>query len=338
MRRHLGSLAVFGFIVGIASPLFAQQGERFRPASELRALLRYDATGISLPRPYARGKIPVVFVHGLWSSPSSWHRMIQTLEADPVINGGYQLWTFGYSTGDPIIYSSHLFRKNLNDVRAKFDPEKTDPAFDRMVLVGHSMGGLLSKMIVSESGDRIWRLVSSRPIADFRGEDADRALLRDGVIFAPHKGVRRVIYIATPHRGSHFDEGLIERAGTRLVRVPDPLRAAHARLLAQNPPTFFTEAFRAGLPTSIEELQWDSPTLVSLSGLACLPTLKIHSIIAVRPGSPANHRTDGLVPYDSAHLAGATSEKIISGGHLCQDYPDVINEVGRILTEHANAR
>ena len=176
------------------------------------------------------------------------------------------------------------------------------------------------------------------PSTSLIGEADDRKLLRSGLIFRAYPGVRRVVYIATPHRGSRFDQGSIQRLGTRLIRLPDPLRAAHDRLVAQNPPGFFREYFRKGMPTSIDELEWGSPILTGLSMLAHPPTLKVHSIIAVRPDSPADHRTDGLVSYESAHVAGVASEKIVSAGHLCQEHPEVIAEVRRILSEHAQAR
>ena len=129
-----------------------------KPVAAIAGLLRYEPTGLSLLRPYTRGQIPVVFIHGLWSNPWSWDRMIAELEADPSLADRYQFWTFGYSTGDPIPYSASLLRRDLDEVRRKFDPDGSDAAFDRMVLVGHSMGGLLTKMMVQESGTRLWQI------------------------------------------------------------------------------------------------------------------------------------------------------------------------------------
>ena len=132
-------------------------------------LLRFEPTGLSLLKPYARGRIPVVLIHGLWSSPWSWARMVEILESDVALRDRYQFWTFGYSTGDPLPYSAVLLRHGLDEVRRKFDPDHTDPAFDRMVIVGHSMGGLLTKMMVQDSGTRLWRLLSDRPARAARG-------------------------------------------------------------------------------------------------------------------------------------------------------------------------
>jgi pimeloyl-ACP methyl ester carboxylesterase len=261
--------------------------------------------------------------------------MIEALEADPAVKGGFQFWTFGYSTGDPIPYSAYLLRRNLDEVRRQLDPDRADPALDRMVVVGHSMGGLLSRMVAVEPGDRLWGVVSDHPSGELMGAEDDVALLRGCLMFGALKEVRRVVYIATPHRGSRVDRGSIQRVGTRLIRLPDALRASHHRLVARNPPDFFREYFRKGMPTSIDELESGSPILTGLSALAHRPALKVHSVIAVLPESPPDHRTDGLVSYESAHLEGVVSEKVVSAGHLCQAHPEVIAEVRRILAEHA---
>jgi pimeloyl-ACP methyl ester carboxylesterase len=260
--------------------------------------------------------------------------MIEDLEADAALHNQYQLWTFGYSTGDPLPYSAGLLRRDLDEVRRRFDPDRSDEAWDRMVLVGHSMGGLLTKMMVQDSRTRLWRLISDRPPEDLAGEPEDCDRFRRALIFRPRPEVRRVIFIATPHRGSRVDRGGLERLGSRLVRLPDPLRARYSRLMARNGPDFFTERFRKGLPTSIDELEWQSPILMGLDELGLAPTVKAHSIIADRRDPPRAGGSDGLVLYESAHLDGVATESLVSSGHLCQDHPSVIREVRRILVEH----
>jgi pimeloyl-ACP methyl ester carboxylesterase len=329
---------VVGLLVAVwsAGPSQAQAqaaGDATRPVA-VSELIRYEHTGLSLISPHARGKIPVLFIHGLWSNPASWHRTITKLGKDPALREKYQFWTFGYSTGDPIPYSAYLLRRDLDGLRRMLDPDRSDAALDRMVVVGHSMGGLIARMMVTQSGERIWRVVSDRPVGELQGPKADIELFRSGLIFEARPEVRRVVYIATPHRGSRFDRGPIERLGTRLVRVQDPLRAAHDRLVSQNGAMFFREFFRKGMPTSIDELEWGSPILSGLIELSSPPAVKAHSIVAVRPGAEGAERTDGLVTYESAHLAGVVSETIVRAGHLCQDHPDVIEEVGRVLGEH----
>jgi len=169
--------------------------------TDVVGLFRFEPTGLSLLRPFQRGRIPVVFIHGQWSNPWSWSRMIESLEADAVLRDRYQFWTFGYSTGDPIPYSAVLMRRDLGEVRRRLDPDGTDAAFDRMVLIGHSMGGLLAKMMVQESGTRLWRLFSDRPVDELAGEPDDRELFRGALNLKPRPEVSRVSFIATPQRG-----------------------------------------------------------------------------------------------------------------------------------------
>jgi pimeloyl-ACP methyl ester carboxylesterase len=302
--------------------------------ADVAGLFRYEPTGLSLLRPYERGRIPVVFIHGLWANPWSWSRMIESLDADLALRDRCQFWTFGYSTGDPIPYSASLLRHNLDELRRKFDPDGSDREFDRMVIVGHSMGGLLTKMMVQESGTRLWQVISDRPVDELAGDPADCDVFRRALIFKPRPEVRRVVFISTPHRGSRLDRGGLEHLGARLVRLPDPLRAAYSRLMARNGPEFFKPDFRKGLPTSVDELEWHSPLLMGLDAVKLASTIEAHSIIADRRDPPGPGGTDGLVPYESAHLDGAASEFLVSAGHMCQDNPAVIREVRRILVEH----
>jgi len=108
-------------------------------------------------RPYERGKVPVVLIHGLWGRPQLWDRMVESLEADPALRRRYQFWTFRYASGDSIPFSAHLLRQSLRRARRCFDPAGTDAAFDRMVVVGHSLGGILAKMLVQRSGSGLRR-------------------------------------------------------------------------------------------------------------------------------------------------------------------------------------
>jgi pimeloyl-ACP methyl ester carboxylesterase len=333
MTSALSVLTVLWLASSTPPLLSAQTSAQPRPAPKLAEGFRVAPSGLSLVRPFVRGRIPVVFVHGLWARPSSWRRMIEDLANDPAIDRRFQFWTFGYATANPIPYSAYLLRKDLAAMRQRVDPDKTDSALDRMVLVGHSMGGLLCKMIAVDPGDRLWRAVSAHPFGELTGDRKDVELMRNCLAFRPHPGVSRVIYIATPHHGSRVDRGSVQAIGTRLVFLPDALRAAQSRLVAKNPPDFFREPFRKVLPSSIDELEWDSPILTGLAGLIHPPDLKVHSIIAVRPGSPTGQLTDGLVSYESAHIAGAGAERLVSAAHLCQDNPEVIGEVRRILTE-----
>jgi pimeloyl-ACP methyl ester carboxylesterase len=297
--------------------------------------IRFQPLGLSPVRPYVADKVPVVLVHGLWGSPRNWARMVSALEADPFVGDRFQFFTFGYSGGSPITYSAYLLRRELRTLRDSLDPDHTNPAWDRTVLIGHSMGGLLCKMTTQESGSKLWDLMAERPFEELVGPTDARELLRWELVYKPVAEVRRLIFVATPHRGSRLVCGAVKDIGSRLVPAPARLRQAHAALVAWNGLNAFTPTFRAGLSTSLDQLAWEHPLLLAIDSLPIDFNVKRHSIIADqrRPLGPTGG--DGLVSYASAHLVGATSELLVNAGHLCLDKPEVISEVARILNEHA---
>ena len=104
--------------------------------------------------------------------------MIEALEAVPSLRERYQFWTFGYATCAPILYPAHLLRQELRAARGRLDPDGTDPAFDHMILIGHSMGGLLAKMMAQDSRSYLWELRSRQPFEKLVGPPEDRATTR----------------------------------------------------------------------------------------------------------------------------------------------------------------
>ena len=297
--------------------------------------IRFQPLGLSMVRPYVAGKVPVVFVHGLWGSPRNWAGIIGALEADPFLSERYQFLTFGYAGGSSITYSAYQLRRELQSLRDRLDAEHEVPAWDRTILIGHSMGGLLCKMMVQDSGSKLWDLMARRPFEKLAGPTDARDLLRRELVYEPVALVRRLIFVATPHRGSRLVCGAVKDIGSRLVAPPERLRQARAALLASNGPDAFTPIFLAGLATSLDQLAWDNPLLLAIDGLPIDPDVKRHSIIADQGRYPGPGKGDGLVSYASAHHVGAASELIVNAGHVCLDNPEVIGEVARILKEHA---
>jgi len=131
--------------------------------------------------PYRPGLIPVVFVHGTASSLVSWAELYNRVHADPEIRRRYQFWFFRYDSGNPIALSALRLREALGSAVEQLDPEDNDPALRRMVLIGHSQGGLLVKMQSIHSGDRIWNAVSRKPLDELRLTDETRELLQRGL-------------------------------------------------------------------------------------------------------------------------------------------------------------
>src|SRR5512132_754305 len=285
-------------------------------------------------QPYDPNKIPVVFVHGLQDTPVAWVPMVNALWADPVLRRNYQVCVFSYPSGYPVQYSALLLRRELE----AFD--RTFPHHRPIVLVGHSMGGIISRLMISDSdGDRLWRYFFGKPPAETKLSSEIKALLEEGLIFKPRPGVARLIFISTPHRGSVIAENPIGRIGSSLIRKSAQYMNAGREILqasvVQEDPTVMK---LNRLPNSIDTLAPNDPFVKEMNTLPMAKRIPYHSIIGDRGRGDTPNSSDGVVPYWSSHLEGAESEKIVPSGHGAEHSAQGIAEVLRILHEHIASR
>jgi pimeloyl-ACP methyl ester carboxylesterase len=307
--------------------------DRYRWTGLFRPGEAISRANLMLLRPYEPGKIPVVMVHGLISSPLAWIPMLNELLRDPTVQQRYQFLLFMYPTGVPLPIAASLLRDSLQELERTYNPSNTDAEAARMVLLGHSMGGLLSHMMAVDSGDRLWQINTFRQFKDMVGPPAVLDELHHYLFFERQPYVRRVVFLATPHQGSELSRGLVGRVGASLISEPDQIGNLLTQLIKDNPNTF-ERRFRR-LPSSIETLEPDSKILEALLHMPTDPTaVTFHSIIGSnRPGGP-RESTDGVVPYHSAHIDGVASELVVPSDHSVQKSQDAIREVRRILLEH----
>jgi pimeloyl-ACP methyl ester carboxylesterase len=174
--------------------------------------------GVFMLQPHKTGRMPVVLVHGTASSPARWAELINELENDPRFWEKYEIWLFMYNTGNPIAYSAMLLRDGLTKIVKELDPEDKDKGLKQMVVMGHSQGGLLTKMTVIDSGTRLWPF--SVPPEELDIEAETRELLTNALMIKPLPFVRRVVFIATPHRGSYQALGVLGNLASWLVNLP----------------------------------------------------------------------------------------------------------------------
>ncbi len=290
-------------------------------------------TGIRLMQPYATGRIPVVFVHGTASSPVWWAEMWNTLRADPVIRERYQFWMFNYASGRPITYSAGVLRDDLMNMVNTLDPDGKDTALRRMVIIGHSQGGLLAKLTATDTGDKLWRLVSKTNIDELKIDVPTRELLRSNFFFKPLPCVARVIFIATPHRGSYQNTKFVQKVLNYFMEFPSDLLDASARLLKLKNTIKLPASVRNGVPSSLNGMATDNPFMLTLADIPVASGIKANSIIAINSDAQPPEGEDGVVKYTSAHVDYAESEFIVRSGHSCQGNPLTIEEVRRILLE-----
>ncbi len=299
-------------------------------------------SGLYMLEPFQPDKIPVVMVHGLWSSPVTWMEMFNDLRSDPSIRKNYQFWFYLYPSGQPFWYSAAQMREDLAHMRTTVDPRRQDPALDQMVLVGHSMGGLVAKLQTVDSGNEFWRTLSDKPFAELQADPDVRDGLAEAFFFDPNPSIRQVITIGTPHRGSDASNDLTMYLGRKLIDVPTKIMHGRNQLLARNP-----DYFRPGAPLNItnavDSLAPKSPILPVLLEAPVGPWVKYHNIIGQQPKKGfTNNITkwfsgdgDGVVTLDSARLDNATSQIVVTADHQhVHRNPQSILEVRRILREH----
>jgi pimeloyl-ACP methyl ester carboxylesterase len=299
-----------------------------------------EKSGIYMLEPFDPNRIPVLMVHGLWSSPLTWMPMFNDLRSFQELRRNYQFWFYQYPTGQPFWISATQMRADLAELRAQIDPQHQAAMIDQMVLVGHSMGGLVSRMQTLESGDEFWKILSDRPFEDVEGKREDVAKLASALFFKPNPSVQRVITIGTPHRGSDYANDYTRWIGRKIIKLPTTMTDTGHRLARQNP-ELFRETGLLTTNTSIDSLSPDSPIFPVMLRAPRGPWVRYHNVIGVVPDEGFFNRfsegSDGVVDFASAHMDDVESEIMVEAQH--QDIhrtPRAILEVRRILKEHLN--
>jgi len=283
---------------------------------------------------FRRGRIPIVLVHGTFSSPVTWAGLNNALAADPVLRGRFQIWNFMYGSGNPLAVSAADLRDSLVAAVREMDPNGEDADLRQMVVIGHSQGGLLTKLTATATEDRLWRAISPTPLDEIDLSEDRRKALRRLFVVEPVPFVRRVIFISTPHRGSYLASNFARKLATRLVTLPASVAAQAREVLSFSEKADANQFLRGRLPTSLDSMSPKNPVLLTLANIPVSTDIKAHSIIPVRGDGDFHEGRDGLVSYQSAHLAPVESEFVVRGEHSCQNMPATIEEVRRILHEH----
>ncbi|MBE6376232.1 MAG: hypothetical protein E7043_03115 [Lentisphaerae bacterium] len=297
--------------------------------------LTQSAAGLYHLEPHNDQRIPIVLVHGLMSDIRTWMQLINTLQSDPELRRNYRFMGFSYSSGNPILVSAMQLRQALAGERAKLAADGRDlTRFDRMVLIGHSMGGLISRFVISSSDDEL--------LSDFVGKEnyytagmyKDKAF-RDMMIFQPVPSVKRVVFIAVPHRGSDLAQSWYGQLASKMIKIPQSLIEFNTKLIRSmiNIP----DDKKDYLMTHFNGIDNLSPSGAALRLLNMLPiseNVPYHSVIGNEKQRGIPGGSDGVVSYSSSHLDGAESEIVVKSDHSVQQNPLAIQEIKRILKEH----
>src|SRR5215468_454927 len=330
LNKHVFPLAA-DFHASTALLIARERPERLGLSRVLNPGAYADTAILCRLQPFDPARTPVIFVHGLQETGVSWAPMIDSLRDDPWIREHYQFWYFSYPSGYPYPYAAALFRQDLGGIKRAF------PNHKRVVLIGHSMGGLICRLMVTDTGDKIWRDFFATPPAKTPLASDTRKLLEEALIFNHRPDVQRVIFISTPHRGSDLASNWIGRIGASLVRTPQLFTSTYA---ATKPLLIADPAARPlnRMPNSVDTLEPKDRFVEAVNKLPITPGIPYHSIIGDRGRGDTPNSSDGVVPYWSSHLDGAQSELIVNSDHGAQYNLQAIREVERILKENLAAK
>ena len=316
----------------------------FRPKKAINTM------GLYFSEPYDPRKIPVVFPHGLMSGPATFANLTNRLLVDPVIRENYQFWFFGYPSGLAWTIPASRQRQALKELMQEYNPRGTSREMNNIVMVGHSMGGLITRF---NNSTKPWTLMKGvfelspetfegmtlenwkKGMAPLHYDEQTLERLQNNFIFSPPQGVTRIVYMATPHRGSTFADNWIGRLGQRLIDLPSDMLEEVTRIATLSRGMFLLNPLQLKDElTSIRQLSPNSSLVKYMSELRGSPNVPVHSIIGDRGRNDTPNSSDGVVKYHSSHLDWSASEKIVPSGHSVQDDPASAVELRRILREH----
>jgi len=290
----------------------------------IRVQQHMGITGLYMLQPYDPDRIPLVFVHGLISTPRMWRNVINELETDPVLRERYQCWVFAYPTGNPPLYSAMRLREELQKIHQRY-PDSKD-----MVLVGHSMGGILSRTQVTTLDRSAWNAIGEDKAAAFFANVKPGSLIERSILFKADPNVDRAVFICTPHRGSEMAIGTLGELAIRLISLPLDLATTMTDTMGNSIAIITGDPKR--LPNSVSGLSPENPTFKVLDTRPI--EVPHHSIIGDRGKGDTPESSDGVVEYWSSHLKSAKSEKIVPGPHGACELPETLDELRRLLHLH----
>lgn len=322
------------FTVPVAVMLASTKPEKMGLARLLNPEKYADTARISRLQPYDPNKTVVLVIHGLNSSPATYTPLINSLRANEEIRRHYQFWFFSYPSGYPYPYSAAILRKELDAVQKRFPLKK------KMVVIGHSMGGCISRLLITDVGDDLWLKTIGKPPSETHFTPETKALLTDSLIFNHRPEVGRVIFISAPLKGADLATGMAGRIGSRLVKAPVRLLSVGTEVLRLTPSQPEGTLKLKRIPNSVDTLAPNNRFVMNINTFPLTHGIPYNAIVGDRGKGGHKDKTkpccsDGIVPYWSSHLPGAESELTVPSGHGAHQNPLAIAEVRRILVLHA---
>ncbi len=296
--------------------------------------------GLYMVQPYEPGKIPVLMVHGLWSSPMTWMEMFNDLRSVREIRDHYQFWFYLYPTGQPFWISAAQLRRGPGPRRGKCSTRHTaSRRWTRWCWSATAWAGWCRSCRRSTAATTSGGSSATGRSPTSRRPPEERQQLAQTFFFQPNPSIRRVVTIGTPHHGSKFSNETTQWLADKLITLPERTLEGRDELFRDNPGLFRTASL-CEVKTSIDSLAPDSPIFPVLQGRTRPPWVKYHNIVGVVPRRKGilgwiAHNGDGAVSYRSAHVEGVESELIVPADHMSvHRHPLSVLEVQKILLLH----
>jgi len=313
------------FTVPLAVMLASTNPKKLELTRLLNPAKYAETARISRLQPYDPNKTVVLVIHGLMDSPATWAPMLNRLRGYEEIRRNYQFWFYSYPSGYPYPYSAAILRRELDAIEKRFPLRKP------MVVIGHSMGGCISRLLITDTRDKLWLELFKKPPEQVPLSPESRKLFTEALIFQHRPEIGRVIFISAPLRGSELASDWPGRIGSSLVKSPITLLKAGSDAIK-------ITTFRSGdlrlkrIPNSVDTLAPTNRFVLAINTIPITPGIPYHTIMGDRGKGDAPNSSDGVVPYWSSHMDGAKSELIVSSGHAAHQNPKAIEEVRRVLT------
>lgn len=311
-------------------------------ATAYRGLLgreeRLIAPHLYMLEPYNPNKRVIIMVHGLASSPEAWIRLTHDVLGDPILREHYQVWQVFYSTNMPILENRYQIHGLIENAFKQVDPQGKAMATQDAVLIGHSMGAVIARLLMSNDNfqDKALTDIDAQVRQKLMAIPAVQQRFRMQAL--PEIG--RMVLLSAPLRGTDYADRWFTRVIRKVIRLPNSFVES---IVTDSPNANIDEQLLETIhQLSLTKIQNGPGDLSKKSDFTRLTQnahivagLPFHSIIGNDKGKvPKSEMTDGIVSYSSAHLDGAVSEKIIDGGHSIQETPEAILELRRILRLH----
>jgi pimeloyl-ACP methyl ester carboxylesterase/predicted GNAT family acetyltransferase len=280
--------------------------------------------------PYDPDKTVLLVIHGLMDTPVTWVPMLNDFRGDPDFRRNYQIWFYSYPSGYPYPYCATILRKELDVIEKKYPLRKP------MVVVAHSMGGCITRTLLTDAGTTLWLEAFGHPPAQTPMDPQSKRLLEEVLIFNHRRDIGRVVFMSTPHRGANLASNWIGRIGSMLVRTPSKLLTV-GQTLRENLTADPAALKLKRLPNSVDTLAPNNRFVVAINKIPITKGIPYHSIIGDRGRGDTPNSSDGVVAYWSSHLDGARSEFIAPCDHGSPKNPQAIAEVHRILELNAQS-